>query len=179
MMKRDGTESPQSLERRRKKLIRGYLQLGLRLLVIAAVLLILLTQVFLICRMKGLDMYPAVRDGDLLVAFRLQKDYRKNDVVVYRHGEERRVGRIAAAGGDWIEIDETGTLRVNGTVQSDGIFYPTEKREGAEYPEQIPEDGVYVLGDYRTGCRDSRDYGPVPSAELEGKVISLFRRRGL
>ena len=167
-------------EKARKRLIRGYVMLVVRVAVIAAVLVILFSKVFLVCRMKGMDMFPAVRDGDLLIAFRLQQDYQKNDVVIYRSDDgQRRIGRIAARGSDWLEITENGTLKVNGTVQRGEILYPTYPRENAEYPLQVPAGSVYVLGDQRTESRDSRDFGPIPSKSLEGKLISLFRRRGL
>ncbi len=174
-----GAPALSALEKRKKKLIRGYLRLGLRGLVIAAVLFLLFTEVFLVCRMRGTEMFPAIQDGDLLVAFRLEKDYRKNDVAVYSAEGEQRVGRIVARAGDWLEIDGDGSLRVNGTVQRGEIFYPTEGRVGTDYPIRIPEDSVYILGDFRPESRDSRDFGPVAVSDLEGKLISLFRRRGL
>ena len=39
-------------------------------------------------------MFPAVKDGDLLICYRLQKTYAKNDVVVYTQGGKLRVGDV-------------------------------------------------------------------------------------
>ena len=58
---------------KKKKLIRGFLMLALRVLFIALALLILFGKVFLLYRVHGMDMYPAVKDGDLLLAYRIQK----------------------------------------------------------------------------------------------------------
>ena len=50
--------------------------------------------VLLLTQAKGSSMFPAVKDGDLLICYRLQKTYAKNDVVVYTQGGKLRVGRI-------------------------------------------------------------------------------------
>ena len=43
----------------------------------------------------------------------------------------------------------------------------------------VPEGSVYVLGDYRTNTQDSRDFGAIPIKSVQGKVITILRRRGL
>ena len=93
----------------------------------------------------------------------------------------RYFGRVVAAEGDVVNISDTGSLIVNGTTQGGEILFPTERREndGMEYPLRVPEGCVYVLGDYRTNTRDSRDFGPIPLEIVEGKVITILRRRGL
>lgn len=58
-------------------------------------------------------------------------------------------------------------------------MYPTYAKEGLEYPYRVPEGHVFVLGDYRTNATDSRDFGPIPMKQVEGKVITILRRRGL
>ena len=56
------------------------------MVVLAAAAWGLFTQVFLLTQAKGSSMFPAVKDGDLLICYRLQKTYAKNDVVVYTQG---------------------------------------------------------------------------------------------
>ncbi len=162
-----------------QKLLRELFRLLLRLTLIALVVLILFSQVFMLCRMGGTDMFPACKDGDLLLAYRLQKDYRKNDVVIYRMEGIRRVGRVIARAGDNVVITEDGTIRVNGTVQRGEILYPTMPRSGKEETLTVPRNSVYILGDFRTACRDSRDFGPVANKQVEAKLITLLRRRGI
>lgn len=130
--------------------------------------------------MEGEDMYPRIRDGDLMIYFRLQKEYHQGDVVTFVQGGQRYTGRIVAQGGDLVDISEEGELLVNGNVQSEEIFYPTQKGEGTlAFPCQIPENCVFLLSDFRTNGRDSRHYGPVEIKELDGKVITILRRRGI
>ena len=80
---------------------------------------------------------------------------------------------------DVVNITEEGMLLVNGTVQGGEIIYPTYPKEGIEYPYRVPEGCVFVLGDHRTDTIDSRDFGPVPKKQVQGKVITILRRREL
>lgn len=157
----------------------GYWSLLLRILFLALAGWVMFTQVFLITQVSGNAMFPAVKDGDLVIAFRLQQEYAKNDVVVYTADGEPHIGRIAARATDVVTLDESGTLLVNGTTQSGEIMYPTYAKEGMEYPYKVPEGQVFILGDYRTQTEDSRDFGSIPLENVQGKVITILRRRGL
>lgn len=156
-----------------------YKSLFFRIVMLGLAVYIIFTQVFLITQNSGLGMFPAMKDGDLIIAFRLQQEYAKNDVIVYTVDGKREVGRIIARETDVVDIDERGTLRVNGTVQSGEILYPTYVKEGVEYPCKVPEGHAFILGDYRTNAVDSRDFGSIPMRSVEGKIITILRRRGL
>lgn len=155
------------------------INLLLRIIMIVVIGYLIFTQVFLLARVKGNEMFPAIKDGDLIVGFRLQKSYEKNDIVTYKVDGQRKVGRYMGQENDVIAMDDTGTLRINGTIQSGEILYPTYAKDGIDYPYQVPEDHVFILGDFRTQTLDSRDYGAIPMDDIEGKVITLLRRRGL
>lgn len=167
------------------------LGLVLRVLALAVAGVVLFSQVFLIIQAPDNDMFPAVKDGDLLIGYRLQRRFVKNDVVVYRQDGRTRVGRILGVAGDMIMLDDSGTLLVNGAAQSGEILYPTYPRDTGDtgenagnsgtpaYPYTVPQDCVFLLGDYRTQSSDSRDFGAVPLSDIQGKVISLLRRRTL
>lgn len=157
----------------------GYVSLLERIVVLAIAAYVIFTQVFLITQNHGLGMFPALKDGDLVIAYRLQQEYAKNDVVVYTVNGVRKVGRIAANGTDVVVFDESGTFRVNGTAQNGDIMYPTYAKENLEYPYRVPENEVFILGDYRTQTTDSRDFGSISMEQVEGKVITILRRRGL
>lgn len=155
------------------------LRLIIRILFIAVAAYLVFTQVFLLRQVKGMDMFPSIKDGDLSIVFRLQKDYVKNDVVAYQAEDEARFGRIVAREGDVVTINDGGSLLVNGTAQSGEILYPTYALEGIEYPFRVPQGYVFVLGDFRTNAKDSRTFGPIPMEDVDGKVITILRRRGL
>lgn len=150
-----------------------------RVVLLAVVGWLLFTQVFLIAQTSGQGMFPALKDGDLAIVFRLQENYARDDVIAYTVDGKRCFGRIIARETDVVNMDDTGSLLVNGTTQSGEIMYPTYAKDGIEYPFRVPAGCVFVLGDYRTQTQDSRDYGAIPMENVEGKVITILRRRGL
>jgi signal peptidase I len=155
------------------------INLFLRIIFIVVIGYLIFSQVFILAMVKGNEMFPALKDGDLIVGFRLQDRYEKNDIVTYKVDGQRKVGRYMGREKDVITMDDSGTLRINGAIQSGEIMYPTYAKDGIDYPYQVPEDHVFILGDYRTQTLDSRDYGSIPVDDIEGKVITLLRRRGL
>ena len=158
---------------------RSLLRLILRIVIITVIGIVIFTKVFLITQASGNGMFPSIRDGDLILAFRLERDHAKNDVVVYSVGGVERIGRIAASEGDIVTLDESGTLLVNGTVQSGEIMYPTYPSDGLTYPYRVPDGTVFILGDHRPDGADSRKYGAIPMKDVCGKVITILRRRGI
>jgi signal peptidase I len=109
---------------------------------------------------------------------RLEKTYYVGDVVVFKINGMTRVARIAAQGGDVVDVTEDGDLLVNGNVQAEEIFYLTEPdTPGVAYPYTVEEDSYFVLCDFRTASQDSRSYGAIPAEDIYGKVITILRRR--
>lgn len=168
-----------SLRRNRLAVREGYISLLGRVVFIVAAAWLLFSQVFLLMQARGTDMFPAVKDGDLLIGYRLQKDYEQENVVVYKRDGKSYVGRVVAKSGDYVDITEEGSLIVNGTVKSGEILYPTYEREGVNYPYVVPESMVFILADYRTQAQDSRDFGAVELKDVQAKVITILRRRSL
>lgn len=168
-----------SLRRNRLAVREGYISLLGRVVFIAAAAWLLFSQVFLLMQARGTDMFPAVKDGDLMVGYRLQREYEKNDVVVYVRDGKYCVGRIIGRQGDNITLDDTGTLLVNGTAQAGEIMYPTYAKDEVKYPYTVPEGMVFILGDYRTQAVDSRDFGAVEQKDVQAKIITILRRRSL
>ena len=150
-----------------------------RVLVLAAVAVLVLTQVFLVTQVEGTGMFPALEDGDLVLVYRLQGSYARSDVIAYRKDGVRYFGRIVASAGDEVTITESGSLLVNSQLESGEILFPTNTADGQTFTQKVPAGYVWVMGDYRTQTQDSRDFGPIPLADVEGKVITLMRRRGL
>jgi len=157
----------------------SYISILMRVIFLGLIGWFLFTQVFMIIRNTGMGMFPSIKDGDVVLAYRLEKDYVKEDVVVYEHEGTQSLGRIVAREGDIVDIDANGTLRVNGTIQSGEILYLTYAKEDIPYPYTVPEGNVFILGDYREQVKDSRDFGAVSIKDVEAKVITLLRRRGI
>jgi signal peptidase I len=151
-----------------------------KIVLVVFVIWFVFTYVFAAFQVNGNVMYPSIRTGDLLLAYRLQGDYVQDDVVLFRYNDVTRVARIVAQGGDVVELTDDGDLVVNGNVQQEDIFYPTEEQSTLlKYPYVVPENSYFLLCDYRTAAQDSRDFGAVSQDDIVGKVITLLRRRGI
>ena len=159
-----------------KELKRDYLSF-LRRVALTATPLLLLFGVFCpLWRVQGQDMFPTVCDGDLLLTNRLDRQRSRGDVVLYEAEGQRRVGRIVARESDLVEMAEDGQLLVNNAISSEKGFNLTEmEQEG--FSVKVPEGCVFILGDHRAACQDSRDFGPVPVNHVKGKVIGVLRIR--
>lgn len=133
--------------------------------------------------MPNSDMYPRLDPGDLLLYYRLDKDYKVQDIVVYEQDGHRFVSRVIAVEGDTVEITDSESVMVNGhTLIENNIFQSTPRYVGdafPEYPLKVPEGTVFVLADARNGGVDSRYYGPIPEKDIMGKVITVMRRNNL
>ena len=156
------------LRRKRLRWIRG-------LCLLAAAVWILFSQVLLLCRNRELGMFPTAEYGDLVLADRLCGEYGKGDMVLYRLEGQLRLGRIAASEGDVVTMGSSGSLLVNGSIQTGRILYPTYARNNGPYAQQVPEGKVYILGDHRTQSYDSRDHGCVRVEDILGRVIAVVR----
>ena len=122
--------------------------------------------------------YPMIKDGDLVITYRLD-EYRQGDVIVYKHDGETKFGRVIAFGGDVVEIS-ADSVKVNGYGIYDDTVYPTTAEGSATvYPYTVPDGCIFVLNDFRSDISDSRTYGALPAGDTEGKAIFVMRRRGI
>lgn len=170
---RDGGVNPPP----KKSAWKALFWLVFKLAVVAGLVYLALLYVFGVFRLSGNNMYPMLKDGDLLVTYRLE-EYHSQDVVAYWAEDEIHFGRIVARNGDTLSGDEMG-LFLNGGRPSEEIFYPTQILDTAlELPLELGEGQYVILNDFREDQGDSRYYGVIEEDAFEGKVIFIFRRRG-
>ncbi len=173
-------DSEKRHERRRRrekqnKQARSFIRALIKLVVVAGgVALICL---FVLCpyAVHGNRMFPKLRDGDCAVVLKVG-EFQKGDVVTYEKDGIRYFSRIVGTAGDIVSIGSDG-FRVNGLVQSEEIFYETASEKELEVT--VGGDEVFLLNDYRSDQTDSRRFGSVQISEIDGKVIFLFRWRGI
>lgn len=148
--------------------------------VILLLILLVYAFVFGMYRCHDNAMSPSVKDGDLAVFYRLDKDYRVNDVIALKQDSEMTVRRVAAIAGDTVDFKD-GKLVLNGVIQNeDYAFGETEQfTVGPEFPLQVPSGMVFVLGDARENATDSRVYGCVSVQDTYGTVVMILRRRSI
>lgn len=151
-----------------------------KIFVIAVCAYLALSYLFGIGIVSGEGMYPRLRDGDMVIFYRMEAEQNVNDIIAYSKNGALHYGRIVALGGDSVDLNEDGQLIVNGSVQQEEVFSATSAEGRATvFPVQLAQNEVFVLGDNREYAQDSRDFGPIARTEIEGKVLSLLRNRGL
>jgi signal peptidase I len=174
------TDQPATEERKTRQQRETVLRFIIKLCAVLLALWAIFTFVFGIRQVDGESMYPRLRDGDLILYYRLEQDYQVGDVVTFSVCGEPQEARIVAQGGDVVELSSDGQLLVNGAVQQEDIFYLTEPQgEDITYPYTVEEDSYFVLSDSRTSGIDSRSFGSISQKEIRGKVITVLRRRGI
>lgn len=171
----------------KKKLKKAVVHLLTKCFIVLLVGYLILQYVLGFYYLRGNYMFPAMRDGDFLITYKLEEAV-LNDVVVYNVREKgklvKRVGRLIAKSGDIVSFNEDGELLVNGYAPSEEIFYASlpDSKSDIKYPYTVPDGEVFILNDYRSGAsdsyKDSRDYSSIRVSDLKGKVLLLIRRRG-
>lgn len=165
--------------RKKKSLFHVILFFLLKLAAIAGIIYLLLTYVLAVKRLTGNNMFPALKDGDLCIFYKLDP-YHTQDVVLYKdsNGEER-TGRIIAIHEQEIDFPEAGGFLVNGFQPAEEILYKTYKSEDGKvkYPLVISDGEYFIMNDYRSDTKDSREYGVIKEEDLLGKAIFILRRR--
>lgn len=181
-MARQGSSSNQPgtapKRRRRQDGETQLLRFLLKLTAAAVVGWTLLTYVLGIYVVHSNDMFPALRDGDLCITWKLRKPV-YGEIVSYNYDGVRRFGRVVGMPGDVIDFDDNGSYTLNGGVPNETIFYETEKDPEITqfYPSTVGDQGVFLMNDYRENTFDSRRFGTIPLSFTDGSVAILFRRR--
>jgi signal peptidase I len=143
------------------------------LLAIAAAAAILVVTLWMpVLQIYGKSMSPNVTDGDIVVLMK-NTDVKQGDLIAFYYNNKILVKRAIAFAGDWIDIKDDGTVYINDEVLDEP--YLTEKALGEcdlEFPYQVPDGKVFVMGDHRSVSVDSRSnqIGCVSEEQIIGKL---------
>jgi signal peptidase I len=161
-------------------LVRELISLALKIAVICAVVAAAFSFIYGIGQSMDADMAPTIKDGDIILYYRLDKDYRARDLLVVSFQGKEQVRRVVATAGDTVDITKEG-LVINGALQQEqDIFEETQRyADGPDFPMTLGKGEVFVLADSRKDSPDSRLYGAVNVSDTRGTVISVIKRRDL
>ena len=156
------------------------LLLLLKILIIILIFVLLFTFLFGAVRLNEIAMEPNIKNGDLVLFYRLDKNYVANDCVVYKYQGKTQVMRVVAIAGDEVDITSEGLI-INGILQSepDQTKETLPYAEGIDYPVKLKTGQIFLLGDNRENAEDSRVFGVVRQKETLGEVMTIIRRRNL
>ena len=144
------------------------------ILIVVAALAVLVAVFYLpVLRIYGSSMTPALYDGDIVVSVKTS-NFESGDIVSFYYNNNILVKRVVARSGEWVNIEEDGTVFVNGTELEEP--YLEEKALGEcdiEFPYQVPEGKIFVIGDHRSVSLDSRTkaIGCVAEEQVVGKLV--------
>ena len=166
-------------KKRGKKTAAGYaVEFFIKIGVTALIAVILCVFVIGIHVNHGNSSYPMIKDGDLVITYKLG-ELQAGQEIAYRKDGDIRLGRIVAMEGDEIQISDQ-RLMVNGYGILEDTVYPTSAEGAAvNFPYVVSEDSVFILNDFRSDMNDSRTFGAIPLSDCEGEVVIILRRRGI
>lgn len=164
-------------ERRRLRYKRRYrrtLRSTIAILIVVAALAVLAATLWMpVLRVYGSSMAPTLQNGEILVSVKSQS-FKPGDIIAFYHGNKLIIKRYIAGSSDYVNIDEDGTVSVNGTPLDEP--YLMEKAFGEtdiELPYQVPDQRYFVMGDNRSVSIDSRNsiVGCIAVDQIVGKVV--------
>jgi signal peptidase I len=99
--------------------------------------------------------------------------------------EKDLIKRVVGVGGDTIECEGTGPLKVNGKALSEAAYVYagntpcSQDDQGGQFKVKVPDGFIWVMGDHRQNSRDSRynqsdkNHGMVPVDDVVGRAIVI------
>ena len=143
------------------------------LITVAAAAVLVAVLLLPVLRIFGKSMSPTLKEGDIVVSLKTG-EFSTGDVVAFYYNNKILVKRVIASPGDWVDLDEDGTVYVNRERIDEP--YLTEKAYGEtniDLPFQVPESKIFVMGDNRAVSVDSRNtaVGCVAEEQVVGKIV--------
>lgn len=157
----------------RKRLMEAIRSTVFMLIVVAAFAVLIAVLFLPILRIYGKSMHGTLDSGDIVLSVK-SSDFDTGDVVAFYYNNNILVKRVIAEAGDWVDMDDDGTVYVNEVKLVEP--YITEKAYGETditFPYQVPENRIFVMGDNREVSIDSRNtsIGTVSDEQIVGRLI--------
>ena len=140
-------------------------------IIIVVVVVLFRTFIATPIRVDGPSMEDTLKNGDILFLNKLNKSYKRFDIVVIYKSDIRLIKRVIGLPGENIEYKDN-ELYINGELIEDVSLIRTGDFTLHELYgiDKIPEGYYFVMGDNRTVSKDSRyyDIGLIKKSEIAG-----------
>ncbi len=173
IIKSEDIEKELKRERYKKKYRTSLKSTFFTLVAVAAIAVLVATLWLPVLQIYGSSMTPSLEDGEIVVSTK-SREFESGDIVAFYYNNKVLIKRVIATSGKWIDIKEDGTVFVDGTELDEP--YIAEKSFGnsdIEFPYQVPENRIFVMGDHRSVSVDSRSsvIGCVSEEDIVGKIV--------
>ena len=143
------------------------------LITVAAVAILVATLWLPVLQIYGSSMTPTMQNGDIVFTLKTS-NFQNGDVLAFYYNNKILVKRVIACPGEWVDMEEDGTVFVNNQQISEP--YVTDLAYGdtnIELPYQVPDGKLFVMGDHRSTSVDSRNtaVGCVAQEQVVGKIV--------
>ena len=143
------------------------------LITVAAVAVLVATLWLPVLQIYGSSMTPTMQNGDIVFTLKTS-NFQNGDVLAFYYNNKILVKRVIACPGEWVDMEEDGTVFVNNQQVSEP--YVTDLAYGdtnIELPYQVPDGKLFVMGDHRSTSVDSRNtaVGCVAQEQVVGKIV--------
>ena len=144
------------------------------LITVAAIAVLVATLWLPVLQIYGSSMTPTLQDGEIVFSVKTA-DLEQGDIIAFYYNNKILVKRVIAGPGEWVDIcSETGNVSVNDVLLDEP--YLAEKSFGdadIEFPYQVPDGKIFVMGDHRSTSVDSRHtaVGCVAEEQIVGKIV--------
>jgi signal peptidase I len=144
------------------------------LITVAAIAVLVATLWLPVLQIYGSSMTPTLQDGEIVFSVKTA-NLEQGDIIAFYYNNKILVKRVIAGPGEWVNIcPETGNVSVNDILLDEP--YLQEKSFGdadIEFPYQVPDGKVFVMGDHRSTSVDSRHtaVGCVAEEQIVGKIV--------
>ncbi|WP_448862988.1 signal peptidase I [Dorea sp.] len=143
------------------------------LTVVAAIAILVATLLLPVLKIYGSSMTPTLEEGNIIFSVK-GMEMKRGEIVAFYYNNKVLVKRLIAFPGEWIDIDDTGYVSINGEPLDEPYLKEHAKGDlNIDLPYQVPEGKYFVMGDHRSTSIDSRNtaVGCVAEEQLVGRIV--------